>query len=63
MKRFFQKVFSAETRNRLREYWRTLMRSNKRKMSEGAQEINRLITTAHKDQWRRNHDHNKKGGS
>jgi len=59
MKKFFGKLFGAEARERLREYWRSLMKSKKHvTMSEGAQEVNRVITSAHKDQWRR-HDEKK----
>jgi sarcosine oxidase delta subunit len=54
MKRIFNKLFSQNARDRVREYWRHMMRSRKHvNMSEGAQEVNRVITSAHKDEWRR----------
>lgn len=55
MKKFFSKVFGQDTREKLRNYWNSLIRSKKHvKMSEGAQEVNKVITSAHGDQWRRN---------
>ena len=51
--RFKGKVGSA--RSRMQDYWSRLMNHSKvKKLSEGSAEINKLITTAHKDQWRRN---------
>lgn len=46
MKRIFNKQF-------MREYWNKLMDSTRRKMSAGAQAINKIITRAHGDNWRR----------
>ena len=53
MKRFFQNLFNGQTRERLREYWRRLMHSPHNKISEGAAEANKLMTSARKDEWRR----------
>jgi len=54
MKKFFNKLFGNDARARLRSYWRSLMRSKKHvNMSEGSQEINRVMTAPHKDEWRR----------
>jgi hypothetical protein len=56
-------------RTRIREYWKNLMHSTHRKMSEGAECIARMIRSAHSGQWRRkdkvqhrtdHHSHNKK---
>lgn len=39
---------------KMQNYWRRLMNHSKtKKMSEGAQQVNKEITSAHKDQWRR----------
>ncbi len=56
MKSFFDKVRGKVhgTREKMRNYWKRMMNDSKKvKMSEGAQEISKLITSAHKDQWRR----------
>lgn len=37
----------------MKEYWRTLMHSTQQKLSCGASQIRKLITSAHRDQWRR----------
>lgn len=39
---------------KIRQYWQKLMASTHRKMSEGAQELSRIIPWARKDCWRRN---------
>lgn len=53
MKRFFEKFATAH--EKMSNYWRRLMNhSNRTKTSEGAQEIKKLITSAHGDQWRKN---------
>lgn len=44
---------SRESRIRMRGYWRNLMASTRKKLSQGAASITRLITSAHKDNWRR----------
>lgn len=57
MKSFFDRFKNriANTRNKMRAYWnREMNHSNRTKTSEGTQEIKRLITSSHKDQWRRN---------
>lgn len=56
MKSFFDKVRGKVhgTREKMRNYWNRMMNNSKKvKMSEGGQEISKLITSAHKDQWRR----------
>jgi hypothetical protein len=45
--------FKGKT-SRLRDYWRRLMASREKKLSHGAAEISKLITSAHGDNWRRN---------
>lgn len=56
-------------RKRIYEYWKNLMHSTHKKMSEGAECIARMIHSAHGGQWRRkdkvqhrteHHKHNKK---
>lgn len=61
MKRLFDKARNVfpNMKNKLRSYWRTLMASRHRNMSEGAQEKNKIITRAHGDNWRR-HEQGKK---
>jgi len=45
----------GNTKEKMFEYWRRMMNNSKEeKMSEGAQQITKVITSAHKDQWRRN---------
>lgn len=38
---------------KMRQYWRSLMDSTKKKMTFGAQCLNKIICRAHGDQWRR----------
>jgi plasmid maintenance system antidote protein VapI len=38
---------------RAKEYWLNLMRSTQIKMSRGAVNISKVITSAHGDQWRK----------
>lgn len=57
MKKYFDRVGKkfGNVHEKMSDYWRRLVNhSNRTKASEGAQEINKLITTAHKDQWRKN---------
>lgn len=57
MKSYFDrfKKHITGTRDKVRAYWnRSLNHSNRMKGSEGLQQSNKLITVAHKDQWRRN---------
>lgn len=57
MKSYFDRFKKSVTgtRDKMREYWNRSMNHSKHvKMSEGSQQVNKLITTAHKDQWRRN---------
>ena len=56
MRKYFDRIAKkiGNTRARMSEYWRRLMNnSHERKMSEGAQQLDKIITSAHKDQWRR----------
>lgn len=57
MKKFFDRFGKkfGNAKERMSGYWRRLMNhSDEKKMSEGGQQITKLITSAHKDQWRRN---------
>ena len=57
MRKYFDMVGKkfGHAKEKMSGYWRRLMNhSNSVKMSEGRQEVNKLITSAHKDQWRRN---------
>lgn len=48
------KRFTGSVVNAVRDYWRNLMTSVKQsKMSHGAREVMKMITRAHKDNWRR----------
>lgn len=56
MRKYFDMVGKkfGNAKERVNQYWRRLMNtSNHNKISEGAQESNREMTSAHKDQWRR----------
>jgi len=56
MKKYFEMLGKkmGHAKENIRAYWRRYMNHSKHtKMSEGAQEVNKLITSAHKDQWRR----------
>jgi hypothetical protein len=53
MKKIFDNINS-----RIRQNWSNVMHSTKRKMSQGAQFIYKIITSAHGDNWRRK-DHKK----
>jgi hypothetical protein len=44
---------SGDTRRRMKLYWKSLMASTHKKLSSGAASISRLISFAHKDEWRR----------
>jgi hypothetical protein len=44
----------AETRHDMRDRWKEKSASRMKKMSSGAQQISKLITSAHGDEWRRN---------
>ena len=62
MRKYFDMVGKkfGNAKEKMSGYWRRLMNhSNRTKASEGAQEINKLITSAHKDQWRRDNKHSK----
>lgn len=57
MQKFFDRFGKkfGNAKQRMSEYWRRMMNDSKEeKMPEGAQQITKLITSAHKDQWRRN---------
>lgn len=54
------KPFKGSVIHAVRDYWRNLMSSVKEsKISHGAKEVMKMITRAHKDNWRRK-DHDKK---
>jgi len=61
MKRIFNKARDVFPKigNTLRTYWRKLMASKHNKMSEGAQNLDKIITRPRGDSWRR-HEHGKK---
>jgi hypothetical protein len=49
--------------SQMRQHWDTLVDNAHRNMSRGAEHINKIITCAHKDQWRkhmRGREHKKK---
>lgn len=56
-----QNTAHAEKRDkvRFRDYLRNFMRSAHNKVSRGAQEISRIIRSAHKDNWRRGREKKK----
>ena len=39
--------------NRVKQYWKSMMHSVQEKLSRGAQNINRMISHARKENWRR----------
>lgn len=51
--------YKEKVRSRFNEYWRRLFHSKEEKMSQGAQDLTKTITSAHKDQWRRDNKHSK----
>ncbi len=56
MKSYFKRAGKkiGEAHERMQDYWKRLMNHSKTvKMSEGSQEVNKIITSAHGDQWRR----------
>jgi hypothetical protein len=56
MRKYFDMIGqkSRKAKEKMSDYWRRLFNhSNRCKATEGTQEINKLITSAHKDQWRR----------
>jgi len=57
MKKYFDMVGKkfGTTREKMRNYWARMMNDSTHiKISEGAREADRLMTSAHKDQWRKN---------
>lgn len=44
---------SGVTLPQVRAEWKSLMNSRHENMSEGAQKLDKMITSAHKDNWRR----------
>jgi hypothetical protein len=49
------KMRIKSSHGKVKEYWiRSLNISKRDKGSEGLQQVNKLRTVAHKDQWRRN---------
>lgn len=56
MKSFFNKVKGKihGTREKMRDYWKRMMGTSTHiKISEGAREADRVMTSAHREQWRR----------
>lgn len=56
MKKYYDKVKTkaGRVKNQFNDYWKRLMNdSTQKKLSEGAQQIVKLITAPMKDQWRR----------
>lgn len=56
MRKYFDRIGKkvGDTRRRMSEYWRRMMNdSTEKKMTQGSEEISKIITSAHKDQWRR----------
>ncbi len=56
MRKYFDMVGKkfGNAKERMGQYWRRMMNHSKHTAaSEGTQEISKLITSAHKDQWRR----------
>lgn len=47
---------NKEVTHETRSYWRRMMASTHRAMSRGAQDILKLITRAHGDNWRRKNE-------
>ena len=47
------KKFLGKTRETMRQYWNEVMHSTHKRMSEGAQYINKIITRARNENWRR----------
>jgi hypothetical protein len=45
---------------KIREYWCQRMNSSHKKLSRGAEYIQKIITSAHGDGWRRNNRHDTK---
>lgn len=55
-----KRLFGKEARHRAYEYWKQLMHSANQKLSRGALYISKIITSAHKDGWRRKQDRHHK---
>ncbi len=53
MKRFFSK-------ERAKQQWQKLMNSTRNKISQGAAQINKIISWARSENWRRKDRHDKK---
>lgn len=52
-------MFSSKNRKKMREYWKEMMCSTHCKMTRGAEQLKKIITSAHGDNWRRNDHKNK----
>jgi hypothetical protein len=52
--------FIGKARQYLRTYWCNLMHSREEHMSRGAEHVNKMITWARGDGWRRRNRHHKK---
>lgn len=53
------RVIEKHEGNKLRNYWKKAMRSVHNKLSRGAEAICKVITSAHKDNWRRGREKKK----
>jgi hypothetical protein len=42
--------------NKIKEYWQRCMESTQKKLSRGAENINKIITWARGDNWRRKNE-------
>lgn len=52
------KKLTGTVRHAIKDYWMHMVRYNHHNMSRGAENINKIITWARKDNWRRK-DHKK----
>lgn len=54
-----KKIKARLSKIKVHEYWKNCYHSSMRNMSAGAQHILKLITSAHKDNWRRGREKKK----
>lgn len=52
-----KKIFDKE---KMKQHWRNLMNSTKNSISRGAANINKIISWARNENWRRKDSHDKK---
>lgn len=53
------KKFIGKTRENMRNYWRSMMKSARVKMPRGAQYIDKMISWARGENWRGNRENKK----